>query len=564
MDLNLDTKVIGIGTLLLQNHFNVPRHQRSYAWTESEVSDLWNDTIQALSDEPGGYFLGQIVLGEGEDPDNRRQIIDGQQRLATITLIFAGIASLLRERDEGDESNIERAEVYISDFISKKDRSSLQNTYRVCLSTRDNSFFEELLLSAAEGTTLPEPGRESHKQLIEAYNFLKTEINRYAPTKVPDWLERLGKLTDYICERLFVITVMARSNENAFLIFETLNDRGMQLTPADLIKNLLYSLSGDRIEEIQHSWDSMVATLETISDDPPVTQFIRHYWISTRGSVRDKQLYKVIKSEITTGDDAITFTAALTQAAKLYVAITIDDSKTWKSEQDREAIRVIGLYRSHTIRPLLLAIGDMRHSQKRTDLIQQVMRSTIRLAIAGRLGSGSVEEGAGSAARSVRSGGVTSPAKLVSVLGRAHISDADFEAAFNTYSVNNGRRARYLLRALENLARSKSSQSPELVAINDESIVNLEHILPRNPESGSWTHFSADDARVFANRLGNQVLMRSDVNSVLGNGEYSEKEEALSTSDLELTKIASGLAEWTILEIDRRQQHLAKLAVELW
>ena len=564
MDLDLKTDVTGIGTLLSRDLFTVPSHQRSYAWTESEVLDLWNDIVAAIVQEPDGYFLGQVVLGVPAESQNRRQVIDGQQRLATVALLFAAVIAILRDRTTQDQSNLERASEYEREFIASKDKFSLERTFRLLLSPNDNSYFEGLLSYATRNELPPEPTRDSHKRLLEAYILLREKVEKFVPLSDSDWLRKLNELTEYVESKLVVIEVDAGSEENAFLIFETLNDRGVQLTPADLLKNLLFHRARNRLAEVQHHWTSMSETLESISDSLQVTQFVRHYWISTRGSVRDRQLYKTIRSEITTTNEAVEFAKELAREAQIYAALTNSDSPFWEKESEREAIRVIGLFRVRTILPVLLAIANMDKSEKRTRLIRQVMKSTVRLAVTHRLGTGSMEEGAGAAARFVREGGQISQKQLKDQLGPAHISDSDFESAFRVYRALNGRQARYLLRALEKEARKQAGKSAELIAEGDESKVNLEHILPKNPAAGSWREFTSDDARLFSSRLGNQVLMLSKANRDASNSEYPDKERTLSESELELTKMTGGKTEWTKADIEERQRFLSSLAVRLW
>ncbi len=87
MTLNLATESTGIGKVLKARLLAVPTHQRAYAWKEDDVRSLWDDLVRAELEEPSGYFLGQLVLGEPPTPGGTASVIDGQQRLATVTMI---------------------------------------------------------------------------------------------------------------------------------------------------------------------------------------------------------------------------------------------------------------------------------------------------------------------------------------------------------------------------------------------------------------------------------------------------------------------------------------------
>ncbi len=563
MVLELDTSVIGIGSLIAQNRFSVPEHQRAYAWTSNEVTDLWHDITQAMAEEPGGYFLGQIVLGIDHDDPARSRIIDGQQRLATVSLLYAAIVSLLRSRSAGD-GNIERAEEFDRTFLATRDRRTLERSHRLELGPLDNGFFEGLLTASATDSDREDPTRESHRRLRDAYVELRSSLEEFAPESSSGWLEEVIALAEYIESKVITITVSAGSADNAFLIFETLNDRGMQLTPSDLLKNLLFARSKHRLAEAQRWWSSMTGTLEVLSDDTTITQFIRHYWISAKGPVRDKQLYKSIKQAVTTPAAAVKLTKDLAEAARAYAAITNPDSPHWANTVEREAVRVVSTMKARTIRPLLLAVGQRKADKTRTALLAQVMKSTVRLAVAGRLGTGTTEDGAGECARSVRAGSVTSVAKLSSALGAAGVSDADFVDAFRIYRTRNSKQARYLLRAIEVQRRTDDSVSVELTPNQDETKINLEHVLPRNPTKGTWPAYSDDDVAAFAHRLGNLVLLSATLNRKLKNGDYSSKEPHLAASELVTTAEVAGRADWSKEDIAQRQARLAEVAVRVW
>jgi hypothetical protein len=120
--------------------------------------------------------------------------------------------------------------------------------------------------------------------------------------------------------------------------------------------------------------------------------------------------------------------------------------------------------------------------------------------------------------------------------------------------------ARYYLHAME---RCKNGKPSPQYSIPPEEIT-LEHILPENPEKGSWDHFSAEEKKGYVNRLGNEALLLGTVNNPLGNVEYKAKEKALKDSGYALTKMAAGNTHWGKNEIELRQTQLATLAVKTW
>ena len=106
-----------------------------------------------------------------------------------------------------------------------------------------------------------------------------------------DWI-------DYIRDRARVIWVSVPDYSNAFVIFETLNDRGLDLSIADLLKNLLMGRAGDRVQEAQQRWTSMLGSLETVSPKDISVTYIRHLWASMHGPTRERDLYPRIRDTV--------------------------------------------------------------------------------------------------------------------------------------------------------------------------------------------------------------------------------------------------------------------------
>ncbi len=485
MTLALDTTVLGLGDLLNRKIFAVPEHQRTYAWTASEVQDLWQDLITAIKEEPDGYFLGQVVLGSPVGDSKRFIVIDGQQRLATVSLLYAAVAAEFLAQT-ADSDNKARAHTIEEKYLAELNLVTMDRTYFVQMGPPDNGYFEALLNHAVAGAEKPLPAKDSHELMEAAYEYLRGEVSNYAPEGGSAAVSRLVELASYVKEQLTVIQVEAGSEDNAFVIFETLNDRGVRLTPADLLKNLLFARSKDRLAEVTSTWSAMLGTLEVLDDDGSVTTFIRHYWISTRGPVRDKQLYKTIKDALTSPASVVRFASELSKAAEAYVALSNAESKLWTTTSEAEAVRVVGLFKAKTVRPLILAIAQETKGEQRAKLMTAVANWTVRLAVSGRLGSGTTEEGAGIAARAVREGTAATPAKLTSKLAGSYVADSDFESSFATFKLRNGRQARYLLRNLELQKRKDEGLSAELQPEADEKMSTSNTCYPatRSPARG--------------------------------------------------------------------------------
>ena len=138
-------------------------------------------------------------------------------------------------------------------------------------------------------------------------------------------------------------------------------------------------------------------------------------------------------------------------------------------------------------------------------------------------------------------------------------NDAAFLASFTTAKAD-GALARYYLRALE--IAFTNLPEPEWVP-SEEADINLEHVLPQNPDA-NWPLVDPEDAKANYKRLGNLALLQQTKNSLIGNSPFSTKKPILTNSGYELTKWIASKQDWSVEEIDERQQILAKLAVSVW
>ena len=139
-------------------------------------------------------------------------------------------------------------------------------------------------------------------------------------------LEYLSNLVDIITESISCIQIITNSEDSAYVLFETLNDRGLDLTLSDMLKNYIFSKAGKRIEEAKHKW----AETMTFVGQKYLKTFIRHEWMSKFGHTREKELFKKIKRQIKSNPLAIEYVSNLRESAIVYDAIRSPDHDAWE------------------------------------------------------------------------------------------------------------------------------------------------------------------------------------------------------------------------------------------
>lgn len=549
------TSTEGVASLLKTRTLKVPVHQRSYAWDEEQVSDYWADLLRALNASQDEYFLGSVVLTKPTD-DERHTIIDGQQRLATTTILVAAIRDLLADRGDTETvGEIERT------YLASKDLVSLASTPHLVLNAEDAGFFKQRVLDRDESAPAT---LKSHERIVATQAYFREKLAEYAPEAAVDARDKLIRWVSYLTDNATIIVVDVSDESDAFLIFETLNYRGVPLTVADLLKNYLFGLSGAQLEAMKRSWAAAASTLESYADPDLFVTFLRHLWVSENGIVRERDLYRSMKSKLRTGDQVVAFGSRLEEAARHYAALLSPDHEAWgelgvDARTDVESLLRLNIEQN---RPLILSAMDKFKPVELKKLLRLLVSWTVRGLVVGGIGSGATETVYVNAAVRIREGKISAVAELFEALKDIIPSDERFRSSFAAFAPPTNKIARYYLIALESGERGE--EEPELVPNENEEEVNLEHVLPRRPKDGEWDAFDDVEITEWSPRLGNVVLLRKTQNARLGNKGFEKKREVLKSSDLVLTKMVGALDEWTPQAIEERQARLADLALKVW
>jgi hypothetical protein len=302
-------------------------------------------------------------------------------------------------------------------------------------------------------------------------------------------------------------------------------------------------------------------------DEAVFKRFIHHFWASRNGLTREKLLYKSIKEKVKSPAAASQFVADMSASASNYAAILNSDHDIWTptGTAGREAISRLKMLKLEQYKPLLLACMDtinMQQPAEITKLLKALVAWSVRFRITQQLGSSRLESFYQNGGKFVRSKKLTTAKLVIDELRATVPSDAEFKKAFEEFCEETSRIARYYLLELEKTLRRKNSIREQVNHNEDE--VNLEHILPKEPELKVWKEFSAESVPVYRYRLGNQTLLAKSKNERLGNAAFSAKKAVYGDSEVLLTKEIATFAKWDDTGIEQRQKQLAKLAVDTW
>lgn len=544
----------GLGALLIRHWLVLPPNQREYSWEPMHVKQLLEDFAKAISDNGKGYFLGTLVTIPRAD--GVLEVVDGQQRLATTSLLLAAIRDYLM-----DSTEPEIAEAIRSKYLASYDMSKRMHVTKLRLNVDDNDLFTAIVNKSPR----PPTSKASHRKLIEAYDMSLGQVRKIvAPHDVKNHADVLAKWVTFIELNAFAILVRVADGANAYKMFETLNDRGLKTTQADLIKSFLFEKSGGRIAEVQSRWSHMRGALEGLSSDKDQTvTFLRHALTVQRGQVRENAVYETVQSMAKNEDDAVTTANNLENLATAYVATFNPEHERWNgyAESVRRAIVVFNLLATRPLRPLMLAIAFKFDKKETAHAFQFLVSLSARLTISGGTSSGSIDETAAAISLEIFTGKVKTVSALKKALMDITPTDERFKEATAIAKSAQPKFARYYLRSLEMAA--KGEKEPYFVPMDDSTVINLEHVLPKKP-LGNWPNFTEDQVDVWVNRLGNQALMRASENSDAKSDSFADKKPLYAKSAYSLTKSIAQSSDWTTSSIERRQKALAELAVKTW
>ena len=545
-----------LANILKTQELSMDSNQRSYAWEKENVQELFQDIQNAIAKGDPEYFLGSVVVTRSE-----RHVVDGQQRLATTVILLAAMRDfLLENQDSNRAEDLERTYLFHRDFRTQEVIS------RLTLNRRDNDFFKKRVLGrpgTTERKTAPDVNRDSHERIIVATEVAKERVKLITTPYAPNLrAEKLSDWIDYLSTKARVIQISVPDDANAYTIFETLNDRGVDLSISDLLKVNIFNVSDDRFKEAETRWESMTGTLEAVGGEDLTKTYIRHLWVAMKGPTRERELLAEIKKGLTSKQEAIDLAVELAENAKFYTAILNPNHPHWNNNKTLQSlitdINALGVVQ---VRPLLLAIMKKFAPAELEAALRSLVSWSVRFLIYGGAGGGTLERNYSERAMSIWSGKITTTKALLADMLNTLPSDVEFSGAFAIARVARPHLARYYLRAMELKA---AGSDPCMIPNPDTDVVNLEHVLPENPDP-TWK-VKREVAEAFYKRIGNLALLFAPINGSdqYGNQTFTIKKPFIAAAPFELTKEIATYPDWGPDQIAQRQLKLAELAVKTW
>lgn len=551
----LNANTISFGTLISgDNIYRVPLFQRNYSWTEDNWDDLWLDITNAKQSNEI-HYMGSIILMKrgGKNYD----VIDGQQRITSLSLIALACIQIIDELVKSGTDvveNEERKDILLKRFVGYKSATVLKITNKLILNEENDPFYASYLI---QFNNPPNPRKlsASNKLLYDAYQFLLNKIRKeiYVPNSPIELVEFL----EFLGDNLTFIEITVVDELNAYLVFETLNDRGLDLSVTDLLKNYLFSqIQPDDQIHLKNIWNNILKSIPY----KDFTYFLRYFWISKNKLITEKELFKTIKRTITEQTDVFVLANDLEAHAELFASLQNPNDDMWKGYNEiKLALSELQLYNIRQPFPLLLSAKRTLSMEDFGKVCKMCAIISFRYSVISGLKTNILETVYNNAAVNVSKGISLTPKTIFNDLKAIYTSDEVFANAFSDIIINTKKKinlVRYILFKIES-----HLQSNNLDYLMDDG--TIEHILPENPSAGWDVSFPHENQQDYIYRLGNYTILERKLNKECENHTIDIKVPIFKRSKYMLSNGFDNTT-WNLTKLKHRQAKLASYAKDIW
>lgn len=552
MSTQFDARSYGLGALLSRSEkkkLTVPQFQRGYSWEDSHVETFITDLLTFMDSKKKreGYFLGPVVIM----PAQTLRVLDGQQRVATTTIAFAVLRDLAFELATTEGKRM--AEDLQRQYITKT-----RSGFAVELGEEDELFFRNHIQRHPRRVTAVE--LRSHQRIASAYKRIEASMRaRVEGLSDPAKQKLLNRFGDVLTQELRIVQISVSSEDAAFMIFETLNDRGLRLSVPDLLLNHLMSKApnSEARKHVRQEWAQMLDRM----GKRDIAQFLRHMWVSLHGDIKSQSLFRAIKSSLQEGTlDPQTFAESCADECEAYMDLLDVNTAKLKGAHDyvRSIVKNLEIPSSY---PLLLAgLRSLSNAQFQR-LLKAMIQLVVRYAVISNLSPNDLETVLFEAAKTVRSRralGINDRVVVNEVIAELRAIDPADELVREAASKAILTRARATF-VITEIAK-KQLNKPEL----EFASPTIEHIFPQKASEDKWP--MKKDLEPYVWHLGNLTLLSEKINGKAGEKSYDTKRDShYRTSDVPMTaELAEAYPIWNVDAISARGTEMAEEILALW
>jgi len=541
------------------SNYEVPFFQREYSWSKDEWIDFWDDSIKA-KEYQSKHFFGFMTFRK--EIDDKIFIIEGQQRLTTIVILLCLGRDLFFQYNDEDWKEFER-------YIIIKDALSPYEPFapKLVLSDLNKDFFTKYIQECDQPenkfNTFDNELNVSltNKNLFECYRYLYNELNKKIKNLSPDdKKDFIRELIKTVLRNFIIVKTEVTDNKAAFNIFQTLNDRGLDLTITDLLKIYLFDKVGTSWQEAKDKWDEIRETLSQQNTN----SFLRHFWLSKYSVIKEKELLNAIEKKVNKKNEVFKFLDELKDDADYYDALLNPSKGFWgkRSQEIVDLLEELQILSKQQPLPLLMASckEERFHTNEFIKLLEMCISFIFRYLTISERENKELERLFSDIAIDIRKGKIKDTREVRERLLREYVDDQSFIENFSKKHIKSIKVAKYVLMKIENHLSNENEK------VNRK--ITLEHILPKSPNEEWKIYLKSNkmDKEDYIYRIGNLTLLLQKPNKDATNHFYTKKRDDIYKKEtkLKINEDLKTMKSWTQFNIDSRQEKLAKIAVNIW
>jgi len=517
-------------------YYEIPAYQRPYSWESEQIEDLWEDVYSAFKSNDEEYFLGSIILTK-KDGSKNLDVVDGQQRLTTLMILFCALRDLYFSKLE-DTTKKNRIMGRIKNSESGNERLKLRTQTQ-----NQNQFEQEIINGINYSLNLTAKQLEENKFLNAAFKF-KDKI-----LSLKDNPSEIEALTDYLLERVRVISITCSNRSFAMKLFQVLNNRGLNLTAADLIKSFLMSKIGDEDQKtFEQNWIYVENKAKEFGEELTSLFTYYEYYLIARNP--EKSLYDILETEFRNKDPLKTI-----HDFKLAVDLFFNmDNRAPKHIYPLYYLRHDVYWKSIILTSLL-----NNWSNDKVSNLAKILKKFYYIYWIAGLTTSATKQTSFNIIRWIKEGKdenyirdeLNKKIKHDKVIGRfkERLDEDVYQYPWS--------------KPLLILLEYEQLETPHMNFIEEDKNIHLEHILPQSHSSNKdWSKINVDIAEKLVNTIGNLTLLSGKRNIEASNNSFAEKTEIYKgkgkdgITPFELTKKVAQLSEWNEISIRERKEFI--------
>ena len=529
--------------------FVIPPYQRPYAWTEKESEELFDDLYsfwqKSSSDEQ--YFLGSIVLNKKENLP-RSEVIDGQQRITTLTILFSALASEFQAgtKDRDD----------IAYYINEPGHGVTTVTHpRLTIREKDSRFFKQYIQDMDfDGLLQLDPAKqdtEAKSNIIRNAGLLRRKVreNLTSPGQIRDFVV-------FLVTRCFIVAVSTSSQETAFRVFSVLNSRGMDLLPTDILKSELIGAITDAKEQGDYTelWED---TENDIGRSNFIDFFSALRMLYVKAKARQNiidELKEKILPDITDAKARAFIDDVLVPYAEAYNFI--------KKPDNSEYLKWLNMLDNSDWIPaaMLYYAKNKNDSAGLEAFFRKLERLAAYMLVCSYGVNNRIARYAKILAELEASGGQT--------CGSIDLTDSEKKAFAGTLNADvyimSSQQKKYIIMRLDSFVASVGAKY-------DSTVLSIEHILPQTVDAGSYWAVKWPDVQErekWLHKIGNLIPLNRRKNSAARNFDFTTKKNAYffknGATPYVLANQIMSLNDWTPADAEKRQASLIEVFKQNW